>query len=57
MRTLIKNFWASTARPLVGLRELLVGPPMTEQDRNRQILTEARVRDATGLHWFHRTPF
>jgi hypothetical protein len=51
-----KNCWASIVRPLVGLRELLAGPPLTEQDRNRQTLTEARVRNAAALHWFYRTP-
>jgi hypothetical protein len=57
MRTFIKNCWASIARPLGALRELLAGPPMTEQGRNRQTLTEARVRNDAGLHWFYRTPF
>ena len=52
-----KNCWVSIVRPLVGLWELLAGPPMTEQERNRQTLTEARVRNATGLHGFYRTPF
>jgi hypothetical protein len=57
MRILIKNCWASVARPLAGLRELLAGPPMTEQYRNHQTLTEGRVRNAAGLAWFYRTPF
>ena len=52
-----KNCWASIIRPLVGLRKLLAGPPLTEQERNRQTLTEARVRNAAALHWFYRTPF
>ena len=52
-----KNCWASIIRPLVGLRELLAGRPMTEQERNCQTLTEARVRNAAALHWFYRTPF
>jgi hypothetical protein len=52
-----KNFWASIARPLTGLRELLAGPPMTERDRRRQALTEAKAREATGVNWFYRTPF
>jgi hypothetical protein len=52
-----KNCWASTIRLLVGLRELLAGPPLTEQERNRQSLTEARVRNAAALHWFYRTPY
>jgi hypothetical protein len=52
-----KNCWASIVRPLVGLRELLAGPSMTEQERNRQTLTEARVRNAAALHGFYRTPF
>jgi hypothetical protein len=52
-----KNFWASNARPLAGLRELLAVPPMTEQERNRQSLTEARVRNAAALHWFYRPPY
>jgi hypothetical protein len=42
MRTFIKNCWASNARPLASLRELLARPPMTQQERNRQTLTEAR---------------
>ena len=57
MRTFIKNCWASSARPLACLRELLAGPSMTEQERNRQTLTEARVRNAAALHGFYRTPF
>ena len=57
MRTFIKNPWASIARPLASLRELVAGPPMSEQDRNRQALTEARARNATGLDRFYRTPF
>jgi hypothetical protein len=52
-----KNFWASNARPLPGLRELLAGPPMTEQERNRQTLTEARVRNAVDLRGFYQSPF
>ena len=52
-----KNCWASIVRPLAGLRELLAGPPMTEQERNLQILTEARVRNAAALHGFYRTSF
>jgi hypothetical protein len=57
MKTFIKNRWASVARPLTGLRELLAGPPMTEQGRNSQALTEARVRNAAGLHGFYQSPF
>jgi hypothetical protein len=57
MRTFIKNCWASSTRPLVGLRELLAGPSMTAQERSRQTLTEARVRNAVDLHGFHQTPF
>jgi hypothetical protein len=57
MRTFIKNCWASSARPLAGLRELLAGPSMTEQERNRQTLTQARVRNATGLRGFYQNPF
>jgi hypothetical protein len=57
MRTFIKNFWASNARPVASLRELLAGPPMTEQERNHQTLTEARVRNVVDLHGFHQTPF
>jgi hypothetical protein len=57
MRTFIKNCWASSARPLVGLRELLAGPSMTEQERNRQTLTEARVRNAAGVHGIYQSPF
>jgi hypothetical protein len=57
MRTFIQNCWASIARPLAGLRELLAGPSMTEHHRNRQTLTQARVRNAAALHWFYRTPF
>jgi hypothetical protein len=52
-----KNCWASIIRPLAGLRKLLAGPPMTQQDRDRQTLTEARVRNAAALHWFYRTPY
>jgi hypothetical protein len=52
-----KNFWASNARPLAGLRELLAVPPMTEQERNRQTLTEARVRNAVDLRGFYQSPF
>jgi hypothetical protein len=52
-----KNCWVSIARPLAELRELLAGPSMTEQERNRQTLTEARVRNAAALHGFYRTPF
>jgi hypothetical protein len=57
MRTFIKNCWASIARPLASLQELLAGSPMTEQDRNRQTLTEARVRIAADLHGFYQRPF
>jgi hypothetical protein len=57
MKTFIKNCWANSARPLVGLRELLAGPPLTEQERNRQTLTEARVRNAADLHGFYQSPF
>jgi hypothetical protein len=57
MRTFIKNCWASNARSLAGLRELLAGPPMTEQERNRQTLTQARVRNAADLHGFYQSPF
>jgi hypothetical protein len=52
-----KNCWASIARPLAGLRELLAGPPMTDQERNRQTLIEARVRNAAALHCFYRPPW
>jgi hypothetical protein len=52
-----KNFWVSIARPLVGLWELLVGPPMTERDRRRRTLAEARARNVAALNWFYRTPF
>ena len=52
-----KNCWVSIVRPLVGLWELLAGPPMTEQERNRQTLTEARVRNAAALHRFYQSPF
>lgn len=52
-----KNFWASVVGPLASLRELLAGPPMTEQDRRRQSLEEARSRNAAALNWFNRTPF
>jgi hypothetical protein len=52
-----KNCWVSIVRPLTALRELLAGPPLTEQERNRQTLTEARVRNAAALHWFYRTPY
>jgi cytoplasmic iron level regulating protein YaaA (DUF328/UPF0246 family) len=52
-----KNCWVSLVRPLADLRELLAGLPMTERDRRRQTLTEARVRNAAALHWFYRTPF
>lgn len=52
-----KNFWASLASPLVDLRELLAGPPLTERERRRQALTEARTRNAASLNWFYRTPF
>jgi hypothetical protein len=48
-----RNCWASIVRTLAGLRELLAGPPMTQQDRDRQALTEARARNATALHWFY----
>jgi hypothetical protein len=57
MRTFIKNRWASIPRPLAGFRELLAGPPMTQQDRDRQTLTKARVRNAAALHWFYKSPF
>jgi hypothetical protein len=30
---------------------------MTERDRSRQALTEAKARDAASLNWFYRTPF
>jgi hypothetical protein len=52
-----KNCWASIVRSLAGLRELLAGPPLTQQDRDRQTLTEARVRNVAALHWFHRPPY
>jgi hypothetical protein len=52
-----KNRWASIVRSLAGLRELLSGPPLTQQDRDRQALTEARARDAAALCWFYRGPF
>ncbi len=52
-----KNCWASIIRSLVGLRKLLAGPAMTEQERNRQALTEARVRNVAALHWFYRPPY
>jgi hypothetical protein len=52
-----ENCWASIVRPLVSLWELLAGPPMTQQDRDRQTLNKARVRNAAALHWFYRTPF
>jgi hypothetical protein len=51
-----KNCWVSIVRPLARLRELLAGPPLTEQERTRQTLTEARARNAAALHWFYRTP-
>jgi hypothetical protein len=52
-----KNCWVSIVRPLAGLRELLAGPPLIEQERNRQTLAEARVRNAVGLYGFHQSPF
>ena len=52
-----KNCWVSIVRPLASLRELLAGPPLTEQERNRQTLAEARVRNAAALHWFYQSPF
>jgi len=52
-----KNFWTGIARTLTGLRELLAGPPMTERDRSRQALTEAKARNTAALNWFYRTPF
>ena len=52
-----KNCWASIIRPLLGLRKLLAGPPMTQQDRDRQALTEAKVRNAAASYWFYQPPF
>jgi hypothetical protein len=52
-----QNRWVNIARPLADLRKLLAGPPMTEQERDRQTLTEARLRNAAGLHGFYRSPF
>jgi hypothetical protein len=61
MKNLRRNFgsssWVSVARPLASLWELLAGPPMTEQYRNCQTLTEATVRNAAGLHGFYQSPF
>jgi hypothetical protein len=33
-----KNCWVSIVRPLAGLRKLLAGPPMTEQERTARFL-------------------
>lgn len=52
-----ENFWASVASSLAGLRALLAGPPMTEQDRRRQTLAEAKIKDAASLNWFYGMPF
>jgi hypothetical protein len=52
-----KNFWTSIASPLAGFWDLLTGPPMTEQERRRQTLAEARARNTAALSWFYGMPF
>lgn len=52
-----KNVWSGIAKPLTGLWKLLAGPPMTERERRRQALAEAKARSASAQNWFYRAPF
>ena len=50
------TFIKGVARPLLAMYQLLSGPPMTQRERTRQAITEARTRSTASLNWFQRTP-